>query len=302
MKRNIKRTENYYRKSSDSIEMLSFEEEQDLSKKILAGEDAKKELADCGEMSEAKKTSLLQIIDEGERAYDRLVLANQPRASKIAAEAYRKNPHGLNDFDDYLQTAMKVICRCARTYDWKKGFRFGTYVFRSLNNEMIRENARNGYALRVSEEDLQVMKDFLQQVEKCGIQGAADALGMGHNEAVGLLLAVKMKKSLNEPADSDDSDTELGELIADEDVMTSADVEEKIDLEIMSEKMQAAFSALPDNESFLLKGRIIGSDGETQPLRTFVGKVAQSTSGVQKKQIAAIKHLRELYISLPRAE
>ena len=302
MKRNTKRTEEYYRKFSDPIEMLSFEEEQDLSKKILAGEEAKKVLADSGEMGEAEKTSLLQIINEGERAYDRLVLANQPRASRIAAEAYRKNPNGLNDFDDYKQTAMKVICRCARTYDGRKGFRFGTYVYRSLQNEMIRENARNGYALRISEEDLSIMNDFLQLVEKSGIQGAASELGMKYDEAVGLLLAIKVKKSLDEPAENDDSDLELGELIADMDVLTSEDVEEKIDLEIMCEKMRAAFSALPEKESLLLKGRIIGSDGDILPLRVFVGTVAQSTSGVQKKQIAAVKHLRELYISLPRAE
>lgn len=302
MKKNTKRIENYDRKSAGSIEMLNLEEEQELSKRILAGEEAKKELACSGEMGEAEKTSLLQIIDEGERAYDRLVLANQPRAAKIAAEAYRKNPHGLNDFDDYQQTAMNVICRCARTYDWRKGFRFGTYVYRSLKNEMIRENARNGYSLRISEEDLPIMNDFLQWVEKYGIHGAASAFGMKYDEAVGLLLAIKVKKSLDEPVDVDGTDTELGDLIADEDVMTSVDVEEKIDLEIKCEKMRAAFSALPEKESILLKGRVIGSDGDIVPLREFVGTVAKSISGVQKKQIAAVEHLRELYISLPRAE
>ena len=43
----------------------------------------------------------------------------------------------------------------------------------------------------------------------------------------------------------------------------------------------------------------MGFFGATQPMRAFVGTAAKSVSGVQKKQIAAEKHLRELYYSLP---
>ena len=60
------------------------------------------------------------------------------------------------------------------------------------------------------------------------------------------------------------------------------------------------YEALSDDERTLLKGRM-GFFGEQQTLKSFVGTAAKSVSGVQKKQIAAENHLRELYFSLPLA-
>lgn len=65
-------------------------------------------------------------------------------------------------------------------------------------------------------------------------------------------------------------------------------------------RLSMALEALPDDERNILKGRM-GYFGEPQPLSSFVGTTAKSISGVQKKQIAALKHLRELYYGLPLA-
>ncbi len=280
--------------------LLTADEEITLSKQILAGEEAKRSLSRNRNISEEEKSALQALIDAGESAYDQMVLANMPRAAKIAAETVRKNPYGVNDFEDYKQTAMKVICKCARTFDWKHGCRFGTYVHRSLQNEMMRENAKTEFIMRIPEENLARLSALKRLCENKSIEEAAQELSMTTEEALKLLLAGSPVRSLEEPVNEDSSDTELGETVCDESFMTKEEIENRIDFLIQIELLYIALSKLPVAERELLKGRM-GFEGDPLPMKAFVGKTAKSISGVQKKQVAAVKHLREIYFSLPLA-
>lgn len=279
---------------------LSADEEINLSKQILAGEDAKRTLSHNRNIPEEERSALQALIDEGESAYETLVLANQPRAAKIAAETVRKNPFGLNDFEDYMQTAMKVICKCARTFDWKAGCRFGTYVHRSLQNEMMRENAKTEFNMRIPEENLARLSSLKRLCENKSIEEAAQELSMTTEEAVKLLLAGSPAKSLYQPVNEDSSDMDLGETLCDETVLTTEEIDNLIDLQNQIKILYMALSELSDIERDLLLGRM-GFNSDPLPMKAFVGKTAKSISGVQKKQIAAVKHLREIYFSLPMA-
>ena len=288
-------------KAFRSNDRLTADEEKELSKRILSGEAAKAALSGIGRLSGDERSALERSAEEGERAYETLVLANLPRASKIAWETFRMNPDGLNELEDYRQTAMKVICVCARTFDWKLGCRFSTYVHRSLMHEMMRENARMGYAMRIPEENLARLGELRRESEKFGVDTAARNLEMTGESAARLLLACSYAKSLQDPVNTDDPDIELGDTIADARAVTAEEIEARIDQEELLKKLRIAFSALPDDERSLLEGRM-GLRGEPLPMRAFVGIAAGSISGVQKKQIAAEKHLREIFFSLPMAD
>ena len=276
------------------IEKLSAEEERDLSIKILAGEEAKKQLGDRSDLSEAERQKLLNTIASGENAFDTLVLANWPRAHKTAAETYRKNQFGLNECEDYEQTALTVICRCARTYDWKLGCRFSTYVHRSLTNEMMRENAKYRYAVRIPEENLPAVR----RLKTKAADGDEISKAAGSSDMMDAVCSIPL--SLQSPLSQDETDIELGDTIPDPAALTAEEVGDRIDLDAQIKRAREAFSRLSEDERNLLKGRL-GFDGEQLPLRAFVGTTAKSVSGVQKKQIAAVKHLREIYFSLPMA-
>ena len=276
-------------------EGLSFEQEIDLSKKILAGETAKRKLSENDALPENERESLNDAINDGDRAYEQLVLANMPRAMKTALATWRKNPYGRNDINDYHQTAMKVICMCARTYDWRMGCRFGTYVHKSLKNEMMRENARTGYALRIPEEELCRLNTLRRQKDNGEINDLADK---ARKSAEKLLLSCSSSKSLEEPLNNEEADTEFGETIADPTAVTAQMIEEEITNCLQISQLKDALAALPEDEQVLLKGRM-GFDGEPLPLKAFVGIYAKSISGVQKKQQAAEQHLKEIFSSLP---
>ena len=283
------------------VNYLSAGEEKELSKQILAGNEAKAALTCEKPMSESERDALKTVIEKGAAAYERLIMENLPRAYQFAYEAYRKNAFGLNEKADYFQTAMKVICSCAGTFDWQMGCRFGTYVHRCMKNELLRENARNGYAVRIPEENLQKLGVLKRLNAEMGIDRAAAALGISADLAASILAAGTVSKSLQEPVNWEDPDTELGDCIADAYAMTADEIESGIDREQNLEKLRAAFSMLDPDEKVLLKGRF-GLGTDQLPMRAFIGTVAKSVSGVQKKQEAAEKHLRELFFSLPMAE
>ena len=106
--------------------------------------------------------------------------------------------------------------------------------------------------------------------------------------------------SLQAPLGKDCSNAEFGDVLPDMDAVTAEQIDEKIEKEYRLKRLTKALEALPDDEKTILKGRM-GFYGDPQPLKSSVGTAAKSISGVQKKQIAAVKHLRELYDSLPLA-
>ncbi len=273
---------------------LNFDEEILLSKKIKSGNAAKEKLLHNDHLSETEQKKLEALMEEGEIAYEQLVNANVPRAMKFAYETWRKNKYGVNDLEDYQQTALKVICACARTFDWEKGFRFGTYAHNCLRNEMLRENARTCYALRIPEENLLRLNAAKQKADT-SFEKIEDLIG---NDSEKLLAACRPQISLQAPLDKEDSDTEFGDVLTDIDAVTAEQIEEAIEMEIILMRLNKALEALSEDEQFILKGRM-GFFGEPQPLKSFVGITAKSISGVQKKQLAAEKHLRELYFATP---
>ena len=275
---------------------LNFEEEIMLSKKIQDGNKAKEILGKSGSLSEEERKRLELTVKEGDLAFDQLVDANVPRAMKFAYETWRKNRFGVNELEDYQQTAMKVICTCARTFDWTKGYRFGTFAHNCLQHEMLRENARSCYALRVPEEGLALLNAAKQT------SGSEDGKGAAadRSDSDKLVAACSSYLSLQAPIGEDGNDTELGDLFQDTNAETAEQIEDRIDFENSVRQLNRALDSLSEDEKFILQGRF-GFFGEDIRLKDYVGTAAKSISGVQKKQDAAVRHLREMYESLPLA-
>ncbi len=275
---------------------LNFEEEVSLSKKIQAGNEAKEILERGGSLPDEEREILNLLVKEGEFAFEQLVNANVPRAMKFAYETWRKNQSGVNDLEDYQQTAMIVICKCARTFDWRKGFRFSTYAHHCLRIVMLRENARTCYALRVPED---ILVQLSAAKKNSDVYDGKDTNNF-HSVSEKLLAACSPQISLQKTVGKDGDDTELGDILADTHAVTAEQIEEKIVEEDCLLRLYNALEALSEEERLILKGRM-GFFGKPQPLKTFVGTAAKSVSGVQKKQQEAVKHLRELFFSLPLA-
>ena len=279
---------------------LSFEEEKELSRRIHLGAAARKALLSGADLSDADRAEKQRLAEDGDAAYEQLVAANIPLAMKAALKTWRLNPSGLNELDDYKQTAVKVICEAARTYDGRRGCRFSTWAYQQLMQEMVRENALTVYALRIPEENLYRIGRLMRGAENAPLREAAAAEGMTESAAQKLLVSACVYKSLQDPYSPEDPDTSLGEMIPDVSALNAEEIGARIDRERASAELLAALSRLPEDEQSLLRGRM-GFGGSIVPLRAYVGVFAESISGVQKKQIRAENHLRELMGVLPLA-
>ena len=279
---------------------LSFEDEKALSLRIRLGDAARKALLSGTGLTDAERSEKQKLADDGDAAYEQLVAANIPLAMQTAVKTWKLNPLGLNELDDYKQTAVKVICEAARTYDGRRGCRFSTWAYQQLMQEMVRENALTVYALRIPEENLYKIGRLKRVAENVPLRDAAATEGMTECAAQKLLSSSCVYKSLQDPYSAEDPDTSLGEMIPDGSSPDAEEIGMRIDLEAVTAKMLTALSELPEDERSLLRGRM-GFDGSVVPLRAYVGGFAESVSGVQKKQIRAENHLRELMNVLPLA-
>lgn len=282
-------------------EPLNAQEEISLSKRILAGKAAEETLSKAECPADEDRAALLHTVEDGKQAYDRLVLANYPRAMKFAHSTFRRNPFGLDTCEDYVQTALRVICEAAHTFDWRRGCRFSTWVHQQLKQEMIRENALMSYAIRIPEDNLCRISSLKHNAEEQGIGAAAKALGMTRSNAEKLLQAGNVSKSLQDPINGEDPDTELGDILADATAITAEEIEEKIDAEADLKKIWSVYPRIPQKEQMVIWGRMGFGSGTPVRLKDLVGVCAESLSGVQKRELAAKKHLRELADRLPLA-
>lgn len=279
---------------------LSFKEEKELSRRIHSGAAARKALLSGADLSDAERAEKQRLAEEGDAAYDQLVAANIPLAMKTALKTWRLNPSGLNDFEDYRQTALRAICEAAWTFDWRRGCRFSTWAWQQIMQAMIRENALTSYGLRIPEENLYRIGELKRRTEISSLDEAAAEMDLTAAAAGKLLIAAASCRSFQEPVSAEDPETELGEMITDAAALSAEEIEERIDMENEIERLMKAFSGLSEEEQTLLKGRM-GFDGQVVPLKDYVGVCSKSISGVQKKQIAAEKHLRKLLQALPLA-
>ena len=284
-------------------ELLTVEQEAELSKLILNGEEAKTRLeTGCPPFTAGERPELELAVFDGKWAFERLVLANLRLAWKLANEAARKNPGSINEGKDYEQAAYIALCECARTFDWRYGVHFSTYAWPRIRQMMIRENAYNAFAMRLSEDLLYKVTRMHTFLEGHTVEEAAEELGMTVEQIFKLKAATTSGASLEEPVDPDGMECELGEMLADETALTGRDIEERIQLEGDIEWLYACLEELPELEHDLICKRF-GLCGETpHKYSQLTGFSAKTVGGVQKQIMAILRRMRESeYDILPLA-
>ncbi len=285
-------------------ELLTAEQENKLSQKILAGAEAGRILnSRCSSIREEQRAELEQAVWEGERCFDILVLANLRLARKFANEAGRKNPGRVNETADYEQTAAVVLCECARTFDWKRKVRFSTYVYRRISQALIRENSRVAYQMRIPEELIYIVGKLNANLDTHGIRETARKMDLTEGQIAKLISATKKGPSLDEPIDSDEMEAELNEVIADASAQTGHDIEDLIQMEEDIKWLYKGLQNLKKWERDLICMRFGLCGKEPHKLNELTGTTAQTVAGVQKQITSILRKMKADYDrSLPWAE
>ncbi len=249
----------------------------------------------------SKREELQLLLDEFDHDRKQLVLENIPLAWKIARETWSLNTRGVNDFNDYYHAAVEVLCSCAVHYNPENNASFGTYAYTCIKNRMILENAGNMYALRIPEKQVYLIAGLKNQGN--GKPGAKSGKKADRTlKKIRKLAMVAQKgKSLQETVNTEDGDLEFGEILADKNALTGADIEAQIDKTTMMAKFSIAFKMLTEEEQAILRCRY-GLDGEDLTIAELADIYHITPGQLYSRQLEAQCNLRKNIESLTPAD
>lgn len=193
-------------------------------------------------LSREEEQRLAKRVEKGDlRAKDELIESNLRLVVSIAAK-YRNQ--GV-DFGDLIQEGVLGLNRAVEKFDWRKGFKFSTYATWWIRQSMQRAIANYSRTIRlpvhINERLIRINRATRQIEAEVGreptIEEIAERTRLDREEIELIRESARTPASIHAQATSE-SDTELGELLADE------GADDPVDAAADSEAMRAVASLL----------------------------------------------------------
>jgi RNA polymerase primary sigma factor len=278
-------------------DLLGKEDEVSLAGRIQAGREAKEHLADGGDLTAAERTKLESQVLEGESARERFIEANT-RLVVSVAKHYQN--YGL-PFQDLIQAGNIGLIRAVDKFDAAKGNRFSTYAVWWIRQAITRTLTRHGYTIRLPHylrSRLRRVRETTSRLEKQlgrrpHLDEVAEALGQEDVESLRELLEIPVSTaSLNVPV-GEDGDSELLNLIPDEDSPSPA---ETVQSHLMQEDLEAVMGDVLSRREIVVLCKRFGLHGEpTHTLQQLADEMGVSRERVRQIERRALRKLRHPY-------
>jgi len=290
----------YLRQIGD-IPLLQPEEEIQLAEVIARGRKAAVELARLPEagpdqsLSAERLEQSRQAVAEGEAARRRFVAAN---TRLVVGEAKRYTGAGL-PFADVVQAGNEGLIKAVDRFDSSLGYRFSTYATWWIRQTIRRSLTRQGHAIRLPaharQRALKLRRTSRRLEERLGrrpnVEEIAEAAGLENSYGTSQLLQISREPvSLDAPVSGGDGDTELVELVEDNE---SASPVVRAQQHLMRDHLTALIEdALSPREREVIARRygLNGRDPET--LRDVAESLGVSRERVRQIQRRALRRLR----------
>src|SRR5438445_6974216 len=174
-----------------------------------AGRDAARELAASEVLDELHRQRLERLVEDGDRARKHLIECNLRLVVSVARRYYNR---GLS-FLDLVQEGNIGLQIGADKYDWRRGFRFSTYVYWWIRQAMTRSLADQSRTIRLPVHAIELLSRVMRAERELQAEiGAAPSveviaryLGLDPGRIVEARRAALVPLSIEAPL-SDDSD------------------------------------------------------------------------------------------------
>jgi RNA polymerase primary sigma factor len=217
-------------------------------------------------LTPAEEIALAKRIERGDlAAKDRMITSNLRLVVSIA-----RKYHGVGELAllDLIQEGTLGLIRAAEKFDWRKGFRFSTYATLWIRQALGRAVDERGRTIRlpvnVAQRERKIAAAETKLATSLGrpptTEEIAEAAGVSPAQIEELRDVARKVTSLERHV-GDDSETELGSLLAADEPAP----EEQVEVTLREQAVRAVVEQLPEDERNVIRLRY-GLNGDREPL------------------------------------
>ncbi len=282
-----------YFKDAAHLPLLTAEEEVSLCKRIERGRKARKDLLEPG-LSEQDRVKLIEWVQDGDAARDRLISSN----SRLVISIAKKYTHRGLPFIDLIQEGNIGLIRAIMKFDYRRGHKFSTYATWWIRQAVMRAIADNGRVIRLPAYmgDRITKLSLVQQNLKQRLgrepkpEEIAEEMQMPVGKVKKTIRVARRPYSLDSPTD-EEGDAVLADFIPDEE---SQPPEEEVTQNLLTTQLETMLSELPAREGRILRLRFGLDGGKPYTLSEVGQKMGVTRERVRQLQAQAIRRLRRL--------
>jgi RNA polymerase sigma factor (sigma-70 family) len=274
--------------------LLDAAREVELAKSIEAGLYAEHLLDEEQIPDGITEDELQRLVVLGERAKDLFIRANLRLVVSIARRYVRSGMPML----DLIQEGNTGLVRAVEKFDYERGYKFSTYATWWIRQAISRAIAQQERTVRLPVhlvEDVNRMRNVARTLTReLGSEPEpeqiAASLGVPLERVHELIRWSQDTVSLDTPV-GDDGDTNLGDLVADQD---SPSPEEIVLGALERQRIEGLLGHLDDRSAGIMRARYGLEDGREHSLTEVASRFSLSRERIRQLEIQALGRLREL--------
>jgi len=275
--------------------LLTQPEEVQLAQRLEAGRLAASRLNADEVLDEDERDVLARAVLDGDTARRHLIECN---LRLVVSVARRYLNRGLS-FLDLVQEGNIGLQIGADKYDWRRGFRFSTYVYWWIRQAMTRSLADQSRTIRLPVHAVELLSRVLRAEREMqtatgstpSVESIAEHLGLDVARIIEARRAAQTPLSIEAPL-SDDSDRTRGDLLGDETAGQAAHRE--IEQQELSKRLSEALMLLDARERSILQMRFGLERGEERTLTEVAAVMGVSRERIRQIEQAALAKLRRM--------
>ncbi|MCY4147699.1 MAG: sigma-70 family RNA polymerase sigma factor [Chloroflexi bacterium] len=287
-----------YLKEAGRVPLLTATEEVLLAKRMEAAEFARERLDHVDSqtievLSWSEEQTLRETMMDGEQAQEHLIRAN---ARLVISVAKKYIGRGV-PFLDLIQEGNIGLIRATNKFEYQRGHKFSTYATWWIRQAVSRAVADQGRTIRVPVHmgdqlnrmrrvQLQLQQEFGRDATPAEVAREMDTTP---DKVENLLEISRRPVSLESPID-DEGDSSFGDFVEDNNSPAPSD---EVTTHLLHTQLQQALDKLPDREAQILRLRYGLADGRVYTLEEVGNTIGVTRERVRQLEAQALNRLRQ---------